>query len=192
MLDGDVDPAALTLSELARRAGMAKSNVYRYFETREALLLAVLWEELSAWYEHMAATYEKARPGLDALVRHLARTLTARPRLCALMTATPSVLEHNLGEEAILEFKVRSMATLREMGHFLHGCVPDLTVEEYAALLYDSTAVIGGLYPQAYQAEYSQKLVAEPAFKLLRRDFPRDVERFLLALASRKSSRRSA
>jgi len=45
MLEGGVDLRALTLNALAREAGMAKSNVYRYFETREALLLELLWAE---------------------------------------------------------------------------------------------------------------------------------------------------
>ncbi len=186
MLESDVDLGALSLNELARRAGMAKSNVYRYFETREAVLLAVLWEELFAWYEHMAATYRpptRGRPALDVLVRHLAHTLAARPLLCALMAATPSVLERNLGEDAIRDFKKRSVQALRDMGRFLASVVPDLTAEQYAELLYDATAVIAGLYPNAYPAEHAARVVAEPAFKLLRRDLSRDAERFLLALA---------
>jgi AraC-like DNA-binding protein len=62
LADGAVDLGQLTLNELARRVGMAKSNLYRYFETRS----------------HMATSYRRparGRPALDALVRHLARTL---------------------------------------------------------------------------------------------------------------------
>lgn len=186
MLESGAELGALSLNEIARRAGMAKSNVYRYFETREAVLLAILWEEWLAWYEHMVATYRRpapGRPALDALVHHLARTLTSRTLLCTLMTATPSVLERNLGEEAIRDFKTRSLHALREMGRFLTSVVPDLTAEQYAELLFDGTAVIAGLHPQAYAADHAAAVVAEPAYKLLRRDFTRDVERFLLALA---------
>lgn len=186
MLESDVDVATLSLNELARRAGMAKSNVYRYFETREAVLLAVLWEEMLAWYEHMVKTYRPAargRPALDHLVSHLAHTLASRPLLCALTTATPSVLERNLGEDAIRQFKKRSVMELRRMGRFLTSLVPDLTAEQYAELLYDGTAVIAGLYPHAHPAEPAARVVAEPGFKLLRRDLARDAERFLLALA---------
>src|ERR1700733_7845369 len=34
--------AQVSLNELSRRAGLAKSNVLRYFESREAVLLALL------------------------------------------------------------------------------------------------------------------------------------------------------
>src|SRR6202158_4734394 len=40
--------AEVTLNELSRRAGLAKSNVLRYFESREAVLLELLD---SAWQD---------------------------------------------------------------------------------------------------------------------------------------------
>ena len=41
----------LSLNELSRRVGLAKSNVLRYFESREAVLLELLDAELLAWIE---------------------------------------------------------------------------------------------------------------------------------------------
>ena len=41
--------AKLSLNELSRRVGLAKSNVLRYFESREAVLLELLdmaWREI--------------------------------------------------------------------------------------------------------------------------------------------------
>ena len=43
--------AEVTLNELSRRAGLAKSNVLRYFESREAVLLELLD---SAWQDWLA------------------------------------------------------------------------------------------------------------------------------------------
>jgi AcrR family transcriptional regulator len=186
MLDEGLELSTLSLNELARRAGMAKSNVYRYFETREAVLLALLWEEWGAWYEHMAASYRRparGRPALDALVRHLARTLAARPLLCALTTALPSVLEHNLSEEAIRSVKTDSLESFREIGGFLASRVPELSAEEYVQLLYDAVCIVAGLYPMAFPSEPVARVVAAPEFALFRRDLRRDLERFLLALA---------
>ncbi|HEY4701584.1 MAG TPA: helix-turn-helix domain-containing protein, partial [Streptosporangiaceae bacterium] len=37
--------AEVTLNELSRRVGLAKSNVLRYFESREAVLLDLLGSE---------------------------------------------------------------------------------------------------------------------------------------------------
>src|ERR1700685_1973806 len=43
--------AEVTLNELSRRVGLAKSNVLRYFESREAVLLELLD---SAWQDWLA------------------------------------------------------------------------------------------------------------------------------------------
>ncbi len=43
-----------TLSEIARRAGVSKANCYRYFESREAILLAVAIDEARGWAAELA------------------------------------------------------------------------------------------------------------------------------------------
>src|SRR6202034_4430038 len=41
--------AQVSLNELSRRAGLAKSNVLRYFESREAVLLELLDSACQEW-----------------------------------------------------------------------------------------------------------------------------------------------
>src|ERR1700742_2928047 len=41
--------ADVTLNELSRRVGLAKSNVLRYFESREAVLLDLLGSQWQEW-----------------------------------------------------------------------------------------------------------------------------------------------
>ncbi len=53
MLDERMRLDELSLNELARRAGMTKSNVYRYFESREAVLLALLEDEWRSWFDEL-------------------------------------------------------------------------------------------------------------------------------------------
>src|SRR3569833_320077 len=48
MLD-EMPVADVTLNELSRRVGLAKSNVLRYFESREAVLLELLARALREW-----------------------------------------------------------------------------------------------------------------------------------------------
>ena len=59
--------AELSLNALAREVGLAKSNVLRYFESREAVLLELYDRETKAW--------------LDALARPAGRT-AGEPRRC--------------------------------------------------------------------------------------------------------------
>src|SRR5580700_3743055 len=47
--------AQVTLNELSRRAGLAKSNVLRYFESREAVLLELLDSAWQDWLVQLEA-----------------------------------------------------------------------------------------------------------------------------------------
>ena len=112
LLDAGTPPAALSLTELAARAGMAKSNIYRYFDSREAILLAILADDALAWVDAIVGRLVEVDPGAPAPARltllldvTLDETL-ARPRLCELLSVLPSVLEHNVGLETVVAFKL--------------------------------------------------------------------------------------
>ena len=89
MLD-EMPVAAVSLNELSRRVGLAKSNVLRYFESREAVLLELLdaaWREWLDGLEDELAAGETAVPAADRVEQVaavLSRTLVARPMLCEL------------------------------------------------------------------------------------------------------------
>src|ERR1700691_2284463 len=68
--------AQVTLNELSRRVGLAKSNVLRYFESREAVLLELLdsaWQEwLARLEQERSAAGRAAAPPTPSCDRHLA------------------------------------------------------------------------------------------------------------------------
>ncbi|MEE3920877.1 helix-turn-helix domain-containing protein [Micromonospora sp. BRA006-A] len=62
MLD-EMPVAAVTLNELSRRVGLAKPNVLRYFQSREAVLLELLDRYLREWLTDLA---DELADGVDA------------------------------------------------------------------------------------------------------------------------------
>jgi AcrR family transcriptional regulator len=59
VLDDGVD--SLTFAGVAARAGLARNSLYEYFDTREALLLALLEAELPAWINAIEKSMAAAR-----------------------------------------------------------------------------------------------------------------------------------
>lgn len=196
---GGVD--GLGLNELARQAGMTKSNVYRYFESREAVLLALLEAEYEVWLRELRASLPAPRAvasrprsprvgreapraasrSVDVLARNLARSLVARPVLVVLTSALPTVLEKNLSEEAIVAFKLRSAAFFDEVAAVLEPYVP---VTIGVPLMHDVVAALGGLYPYACPTEAVRRALARPELCAMARDLEADLERFVRALAN--------
>ncbi|WP_410872063.1 TetR/AcrR family transcriptional regulator [Nocardia sp. A7] len=132
MLD-EMPVAEVSLNELSRRVGLAKSNVLRYFESREAVLLELLDDFLGTWLaeltEELAAGIEaQAAPEVRAgqLAEILSRSLADRVVLCDLFGAQGGVLEHNVSVEVVKRHKRSSLTKLTAMTELVHRHLPEL------------------------------------------------------------------
>jgi AcrR family transcriptional regulator len=132
MLD-EMPAAAVSLNELSRRVGLAKSNVLRYFESREAVLLELLDDHMGRWLadleEELAGGIQAhAAPDVRAhqLAEILSRSLAERTVLCDLFGAQGGVLEHNVSVEVVKRHKRTSLARLGVMSDLLLRHVPEL------------------------------------------------------------------
>ncbi|MGH3351746.1 MAG: TetR family transcriptional regulator [Nocardioides sp.] len=132
MLD-EMPVADVSLNELSRRVGLAKSNVLRYFESREAVLLELLDDFLARWLddlgEALAAGVEaQASPEVRAgqLADVLSRSLAERMVLCDLFGAQGGVLEHNVSVEVVKRHKRSSHAKLETMGELVCRNLPEI------------------------------------------------------------------
>jgi AcrR family transcriptional regulator len=183
-LTKEFDLRGLSLNGIARKARMAKSNVYRYFETREALLLELLWEEWSLWMQVLVRRATNPRAGrldLSGVTSFLAGSFEERPLLCALTAALPSVLEQNLGEDSVYRFKQASLGFFQEAGVKLHVICGERTSSEYARLLFDAACLMAALYPHSHPAPVVERVLRRPELAFFKRDFRADLEQALRA-----------
>lgn len=132
MLD-EMTVAEVSLNELSRRVGLAKSNVLRYFESREAVLLELLDVSLESWLAELAGELAagieapaapEARAGQLAEV--LSRSLADRVVLCDLFGAQGGVLEHNVSVEVVKRHKRSALTRLAAMVELVRRHVPEL------------------------------------------------------------------
>jgi AcrR family transcriptional regulator len=132
MLD-EMPVSEVSLNELSRRVGLAKSNVLRYFESREAVLLELLDDFLGSWLADLSAELSagvQADATREARAGQLAEVLSAsladRTVLCDLFGAQGGVLEHNVSVEVVKRHKRASLAKLATMSDLLRVHVPEL------------------------------------------------------------------
>jgi AcrR family transcriptional regulator len=124
--------ADLSLNELSRRVGLAKSNVLNYFESREAVLLELASAELDGWVEDLASALSDISPELplaertDLVVAAVVRRLALRPVLCDLISAQASVLERNVSTEVVLAYKRSAAASLMRMLEATVRALPEI------------------------------------------------------------------
>lgn len=180
--EGGVDGASL--SAIARAASISKANVYRYFESREAIFLELLVDEQEAWERDVRAGLAdlEGRDDIDAVATLFATVLVARPRMCALMASLASVLEHNIGEETVANFKRRFAGGMLEILPVLQTAVPSVPFSGLRSFLMHHVLHAAGTWPHAHPSPVVESVLRREEFAGLRVEFADAVRSHACAL----------
>jgi AcrR family transcriptional regulator len=177
MLDA-MPVSEVTLNELSRRVGLAKSNVLRYFESREAILLELLDRAAKQWLgelsKQLAAEIDPrgtARERSDQFAAALARSVAPQRVLCDLLSAQASVLEHNVSVEVVGRYKRATLGNLAALTQVVIGALWSYTQPSASVLA-------------AYEAD--------PSLAALHLDFTAALEEALATLIAGTLSRTGA
>ena len=184
--------ADVTLNELSRRAGLAKSNVLRYFESREAVLLELLDSAWQDWLAQLDAELADAVvPGdpvasrADQLAAAVAASLAARPMLCDLISAQAAVLERNVSPQVAAQYKRASIAGISALGALLLRSVPELGEPDAFRLAGAAVMTTAALWPHTQpSAAMLAAYAADPALAAMRLDFTATLREVLEVLTA--------
>ncbi|MEU1201519.1 TetR family transcriptional regulator [Streptomyces sp. NPDC005813] len=178
----------LSLNELSRRVGLAKANVLRYFESREAVLLDLLDAEVADW------TAELERASLpdqgnalqrgDRLADLLATSMAQRPVLCDLFSAQGSVLEQNISTEVGIRHKRAARQSMQALTGLALRQLPELGTAGAASLIETTLLTAMAAWQCSRPSEAMLAVYAsDPELAAMRVDFT-DVVRRSAAVAA--------
>ncbi|MBB6346941.1 AcrR family transcriptional regulator [Nonomuraea muscovyensis] len=174
----------VTLGGVAADVGLAKSNVVRYFGTREEIYLELLTEAGRDWHDAVVGRLRQTtRPG--DVVTVLAETLADRPLFCDLLGQLSQHLEHNVSLTAARAFKETALQLAGGLGQAIAQAHPGLTDDEAVELTHLAAWLAGCLYaasrPSPAVAELYQQ---EPRLAALCPPFLPTLHRALAALTA--------
>jgi AcrR family transcriptional regulator len=182
---GEMPVADLSLNELSRRVGLAKSNVLRYFETREAVLLELYDTAWKAWLDRLDPTLPPASAEGDARTRYervaasLTASLVADPLVCELISVSASVLERNISPEVARRHKLASVANIDRMAAQLRSSLPELSADGAWRAAAGILLSVAGLWPLTNPTEAMLCVYEDPQLARIRLDFPTALEEIL-------------
>jgi AcrR family transcriptional regulator len=148
--------ADVSLNELSRRVGLAKSNVLNYFDSREAILLELSSQELTAWVEDLADALTQVHPEApiqvraEQLIEAVVDSLVGRPVFCDLISAQASVLERNISTETALTFKRAAAVSLQRMIQVVLMALPELGPERARDFVAAASIFAGAIWTHAH------------------------------------------
>lgn len=155
-----------SLAAIATRAGVVKSNLYRYFESREHILADLMLTELRAAVAEIAAALDAGgRPDEpERVAGAVAAAYAARPRLCLLTSRMASVLEHNITETALVAFKRGVGEEVGRAVAALQGAMPALAPAACLDAVLFVHIHVSGLWPASSPPPAVAALHARPEF----------------------------
>jgi AcrR family transcriptional regulator len=174
----------VTLTDIAEKVGTVKSNLYRYFDSREHIYLRVLQRQGSEWEK-------RVMPGLDALRRKgtptkvaelLTRSFIQSVEYSTLITVINPVLEKALSPELVMDFRSAFFERRKRLAQALAAALPGTHVEEIFPLTLHIFTHVAGLWPLCHPSSESEKLLEDPEYKHLNLNFEIEMTRFLLRL----------
>jgi AcrR family transcriptional regulator len=173
------------MADVAERTQLAKGTVFLYFPTKEALFLALLEEQLFAWFARLEETLAKGEGRWTGarVARTVAESLEGEESLTRLLARLQTVLEQNVTVEQVRGFKERLLEAVVRAGALVEKRLPFLEPGEGVHFFLQVYALVVGLRQMADLAPVAREVhAAAPHLNPLRVEFTRELTNCLTTL----------
>src|ERR1700759_517153 len=174
----------VTLADIAEKVGTAKSNIYRYFDSREHTYLWGLQRQASGGEKRVMPVLEALkRKGTAAKAAEvLTRSFIQSVEYSTLITVINTVLEKALSPELVIDFRAAFFARRKRLAQALAAALPGTNAGEIFPLTLHIFTHVAGLWPLCHPSSESEKLLEDPKYTHLNLNFEIEMTRFLLRL----------
>ena len=167
----------VSFNGIAVEAGFTKSNMYRYFSSKDDIFLNVFADLFEQWvgdFSQQLQTLEQEAAAKDFAVLWL-KTLLSQPKLLDLMPILFTSLERNSSFEQLLAFKRLSMNLLYRLTLDITRIYPDIAGEKAFKLLTLSYAATTNYWAATMQSDALRKVYQLEEFQVLKPNFEEDL-----------------
>jgi TetR/AcrR family transcriptional regulator len=176
-------PQGTGLNAIAARAAFTKSNVYRYFESREEVLMSLFLIEFESFVSDFETRSAACPAGdIDALAAISANTFVAHPRFCTFIGILTSVLEQNVSVEKIIALKRAVTVLNRRITAAVSAKLPTATPADCGWAVAMVATLVAGMWPNVTPSAAAAEVLAMPEFEYLKPRPERDLTRAIAAL----------
>jgi len=160
----------ITFSMIAKEASFTRSNLYRYFETKEEIFLSLLSHDILAWREEVLASFPAGPMAAPEFAERWVDLALKHNRMIEIYTILYTMLEPNVSLEALTTFKQNTLVTFNVIIERLKQIFPSLTPETAVEFLFAFISLGIGMYPMMNLTE-KQHLAMEKVDMVFAREY---------------------
>lgn len=167
----------VSFNGIASEAGFTKSNMYRYFSSKEDIFLNVFAELFEQWFEDCIASLQQLESGAD--VKRFAdayvQSFLLHPKFLDLTPILFVSLEKNSSYEQLLIFKRQAKGLLFQIAMEVCRIYPELEIDKAFRFLTLSYAATSNFWAANQQNDALRKIYEQEEFQDLKPDFEQDL-----------------
>lgn len=167
----------VSFNGIALEAGFTKSNMYRYFSSKDEIFLNVFADLFSQWTDGFSQQLQRLEQGSSAkaFADVWLNSMLSQPKLLDLMPILFTSLERNSSFEQLLAFKRLAMNLLYRLTLDITKIYPEIEGEKAFKLLNLSYAATTNAWTANTQSDALKKLYQLEEFRALKPDFETDL-----------------
>ncbi len=162
----------ITLAAIAREAAFTRSNLYKYFRSKEEIFFEFLKYDVRKWRRGLVSEFAATT---TCTVSEFAETwvtvLTGNQRLLRLVSVLYGHLEKKSSLEGLIDFKQMANHEFGELSDLLCRLFPTLGGEQALKFLQLQLAASIGLYTMTDLSETQRQVLERPEFEHFKIDF---------------------
>lgn len=170
---------------ISEMTSFARSTIYKYYTTKEEILLDLLRSDLENWSRDIVDMNESHESlTREEYARYLAKIYQKSDRTLRLVSILYSTLEENSSLEKLVEFKKRFIPLMAPLIEGLDKFFPDADEKAKQTFMNASFCYIIGLYPLSHQTKKQKEAIRLSGFPHIDINFKEMLYAGLLLLLS--------
>jgi len=162
----------ITLAAIAREANFTRSNLYKYFRSKEEIFFEFLKQDVRLWRRDLVGDYANiASCSVETFADIWVKVLMRHQRLLRLVSVLYAHLEKKASRESLVGFKKMASHEFSQVSALLCRLFPDLPSEQALTFLQQQLAASIGLYTMTDLSATQRRVLEMPEFQHFQLDF---------------------
>jgi AcrR family transcriptional regulator len=162
----------ITFVQIAKEAGFTRSNLYKYFISKEEIFLEFLKHDMKLWKDELLNNFLDSNSySIDKFIDIWIDVLQNNRRLTELTSILYLHLEKEASYESLLNFKRSFIKDFEQVVIHLTCKIKGFTTEKVAEFISMQGMIGIGLYQMTDLSENQQKILEQPEYAQWKIDF---------------------
>lgn len=157
----------ITFTAIGEITNFTRPTIYKYFSTKEEILLKLLSTDLDIWSKNLLSSFKlNTIYNVKQISKIWTKSYSTQPRLLELYSILFTKIEKNVSLEALADFKVSLFNSLNPIYELLSQLYPNADQSRINYFLASQLSVVLGLFPMCNLSQIQRE-----AIKLAKADF---------------------